>query len=163
MSISVGKKLFTIRQSLGLTQHALSEIIGVSEGSIWNFQNIPYQSGCNTETRRKINSFINSHQPKNDKDDWPDFDAIRQKDLQKLEAQKAKIFHSFILGKRYCIQEGNPSPYEFEFNPLNGKGCIFIYLRKEGKHHVFREERGGWIRTYTDNQLIGKYIKEVNS
>ena len=39
--------------------------------------------------------------------------------------------------------------------------CIFIYLRKEGKHHIFREERGKWTRTYTDVQLLGKQIQEV--
>ena len=37
----------------------------------------------------------------------------------------------------------------------------FRYERKEGIHHVFTEIRGGWSRTYTDAQLIGKNIMEV--
>ena len=42
-----------------------------------------------------------------------------------------------------------------------GYGCIFLYTGKQGKHHVFKSVRGGWSRTYTDAQLIGKSIQEV--
>ena len=42
------------------------------------------------------------------------------------------------------------------------KDCVFIYECKEGIHHMFREESGGWTRTYTDAQLVGKKIHEVN-
>ncbi|MBQ3347097.1 MAG: hypothetical protein II876_04815 [Synergistaceae bacterium] len=38
---------------------------------------------------------------------------------------------------------------------------VFRYERKEGIHHMFREATGGWRRTYTEAQLIGKKIKEV--
>ena len=155
---SLGKKLFNIRLAMGISQIELAEKIGVSNATIQNFE-FNSASVRQPVTLRKIISFINEHS-----DTVNDIELnIQEQSKTDIEALKAKMFHSFILGKRYCIQEGNPSPYEFEFNPLNGKGCIFIYLRKEGKHHVFREERGGWIRTYTDNQLIGKYIKEVNS
>ncbi len=41
------------------------------------------------------------------------------------------------------------------------QSCIFRYVKKEGIHHMFREIRGGWSRTYTDAQLIGKTIMEV--
>ncbi|MBQ3457124.1 MAG: hypothetical protein IJG36_11845, partial [Synergistaceae bacterium] len=41
--------------------------------------------------------------------------------------------------------------------------CIFRYEGKIGIHHSFREIRGGWTRTYTDPQLIGKHIQEVQS
>ena len=40
---------------------------------------------------------------------------------------------------------------------------IFSYVGKEGIHHVFREIRGGWTRTYTDYQLIGKTVKEIGN
>ena len=165
--IPLAKQFLAIRQSLGLSQHDIAQIIGVSEGSIWIFENKPYQKGCNSETRKKIHAFMNAHHakksPKNDDvvDDCLNLDAVREKEKNEIQKLKDKIFHSFIHGRRYCIQEGKPNPYEFEFNPLNGKGCTFIYLRKEGRHHMFREERGGWTRTYTDNQLIGKYIKEA--
>lgn len=39
--------------------------------------------------------------------------------------------------------------------------CLFRYEGKQGIHYVFRETRGGWSRTYTDAQLIGKTIEEV--
>ena len=39
--------------------------------------------------------------------------------------------------------------------------CLFRYEGHAGIHYVFREARGGWTRTYTDAQLIGKQIKEV--
>ena len=38
--------------------------------------------------------------------------------------------------------------------------CEFCYERQAGIHYIFREVRGGWTRTYTDAQLIGKTIKE---
>ena len=40
--------------------------------------------------------------------------------------------------------------------------CVFRFEYQEGIHYVFREIRGGWTRTYTDAQLIGKQIREVH-
>ena len=37
----------------------------------------------------------------------------------------------------------------------------YRYVGKRGIHHMFREINGGWLRTYTDAQLIGKHIKEL--
>ncbi len=37
----------------------------------------------------------------------------------------------------------------------------YAYEGKRGIHHVFRERTGGWTRTYTDAQLVGKVIQEV--
>ena len=39
--------------------------------------------------------------------------------------------------------------------------AVFRYKGKIGIHHCFSEINGGWHRTYTDAQLIGKKIKEV--
>ena len=39
--------------------------------------------------------------------------------------------------------------------------CVFRFEYQEGIHYVFREIRGGWTRTYTDAQLIGKHVEEV--
>lgn len=47
-------------------------------------------------------------------------------------------------------------------SPISGCACIFRYKGKDGIHHVFTEVKGGWTRTYTDAQLIGKLIKEVS-
>ena len=48
-----------------------------------------------------------------------------------------------------------------EFDAKNNNFYVFRYEGKSGIHHKFREARGGWVRTYTDAQLIGKVIKEV--
>ena len=39
--------------------------------------------------------------------------------------------------------------------------AVLRYVGKHGIHHCFKDIRGGWGRTYTDAQLIGKKIKEV--
>ena len=90
-------------------------------------------------------------------------------ELRKLNELRAMMTHSFSKGLSYFICDlGNAKTYVDDFasndmKPETGKGCIFVYLRKEGRHHIFREKRGGWIRTYTDTQLMGKKIKEVKS
>ena len=48
-----------------------------------------------------------------------------------------------------------------EFDAKNSNFYVFRYEGKSGIHHKFREARCGWVRTYTDAQLIGKVIKEV--
>ena len=40
---------------------------------------------------------------------------------------------------------------------------VFRYCGKKGVHHVFREVKCGWTRTYTDAQLIGKEVRRVES
>ena len=154
----LAQRLLAIRQSLGLTLEDTAKQIGVHADTVKRFE----QNSATVrhfDTLRKIISFIDEHS-----DDvpeiWQDISAQKNTDTEQLQS---KIFSRFFHGKKYMIiDSGNAvKPKEDLLNPPTGKGCTFIYLRKEGKHHVFREERGGWIRTYTDNQLIGKYIKEV--
>ncbi|MBQ6969626.1 MAG: helix-turn-helix transcriptional regulator [Synergistaceae bacterium] len=155
---SLGKRLAAIRLHMGLTTRQAGEMIGVCAATIHNFE---LDSTCvrHPPTLRKIISFINEHSQGNS-EFWNESPEQKNSELHALEK---KIFTSFISGKKYCIVEtGNSvNPREDWLNPTTGKGCIFIYERKEGKHHMFREERGGWTRTYTDNQLIGKHVKEV--
>lgn len=68
----------------------------------------------------------------------------------------------FEVGHRYSIRDHNAGgKYVDGFNPQYGTLCVFRYEGKAGIHHCFREERGGWTRTYTDQQLVGKQIEEV--
>ena len=46
-------------------------------------------------------------------------------------------------------------------SPISGYACNFQYKGKDGIHHMFTNVRGGWTRTYTDAQLIGKLIEEI--
>ena len=66
-----------------------------------------------------------------------------------LKAERESVRAKFIVGKSYKIDSAN--------------GCVFRYEGKQGIHHVFREIRGNWTRTYTDAQLIGARTEEVNS
>lgn len=49
----------------------------------------------------------------------------------------------------------------YRFEDKDNKDFVFSYVEKRGIHHVFKEIHGGWTRTYTDIQLIGKTIKEA--
>ena len=68
-------------------------------------------------------------------------------------------FHfSFISGSIYhIIDKGGQSKYD-ERSIFNSD---YVYIGKNGKHHVFKNTLGNWLRTYTDFQLIGKTIQEV--
>lgn len=59
-------------------------------------------------------------------------------------------------GGKYTIQKIN----DYGDDPEHG--YTFRYLGKSGIHHKFVEIYGGWSRTYTDAQLIGKLLVEVS-
>lgn len=95
----------------------------------------------------------------------------RRKSTQEAESAKpesdgiAGIFlpkqYGFEAGRDYEISQSDKLRTHDIMNPATGAGCVFRYEGKRGIHHYFREVRGGWTRTYTDNQLIGKRILEV--
>ena len=65
------------------------------------------------------------------------------------------IIKRLKAGGKYVLQSistGNNDPEV---------GYTFRYLGKQGIHHVFREICCGWGRTYTDAQLVGKEVIEV--
>ena len=66
------------------------------------------------------------------------------------------IIKRLKAGEKYVLQAistGNNDPEV---------GYTFRYLGKQGIHHMFREICGGWGRTYTDAQLVGKEVIEVS-
>ncbi len=65
-----------------------------------------------------------------------------------LKTERESVRAKFIVGKKYKLDSAN--------------GCVFRYEGKQGIHHIFREVRGNWTRTYTDAQLIGARTEEVN-
>lgn len=77
------------------------------------------------------------------------------------------IAKRFTEGKCYRIYGGGQLGSYDRKTPSTGtsweRDCLFIFIRKDGKHHMFREARGGWTRTYTDAQLVGKKIEEVSN
>ena len=84
---------------------------------------------------------------------------VRQR-LAKQEAEDAQqrkkaLNHKFIQGNKYFIHDTAETQF------WENEDYIFTYQGKQGKHHVFNHFKGGWCRTYTDAQLIGKIIKEL--
>ena len=71
-------------------------------------------------------------------------------------AKSKKIIDSLKKSGKYKIQEINMNSNDPE------QGYTFRYLGKVGIHHVFIEVCGGWKRTYTDAQLVGKELIEVS-
>ena len=76
---------------------------------------------------------------------------------KKLAENIKAISRTFTEGQCYTISE---TPSSANSNTI--QQSILKYERKEGIHHVFREIRGKWIVPYTDAQLIGKFIREVD-
>lgn len=70
---------------------------------------------------------------------------------------------SFVEGHTYKIFSKESGSCRSKSGLGWDETCIFRYEGKIGIHHSFREIRGGWTRTYTDPQLIGKHIQEVQS
>ena len=79
------------------------------------------------------------------------YEAVQHPEI-KISAIPGSISFSFSVGQHYQFAyEKYSMDHEYTFR----------YERKEGIHHMFREIHGGWSRTYTDAQLIGKTIMEV--
>jgi hypothetical protein len=69
---------------------------------------------------------------------------------------------TFEVGHVYSITDHKfGGKYVDGINPQYGTLCKFEYKGKQGIHHCFIEVKGGWSRTYTDVQLMGKNIKEL--
>ena len=64
---------------------------------------------------------------------------------------------SFKVGQSYRIY----TPQHLGHPQRDPPSYEYVYECKRGAHHVFREKTGGWTRTYTESQLIGKVIQEV--
>ena len=157
--ISNADKLKALRYTLGLTQAQMAEKIGVSESSITHCENGYIPIGKDkTPAQSKIKAFLEVQ------DISPAVIAESKKVLGLEERQKA-IRRHFTEGKCYRIfggvQPGSYNKKAVSTGTSWERDCIFMFLRKDGIHHVFREVRGGWTRTYTDAQLVGKNIQEV--
>ena len=142
---SDGDKLRELRKSLGLTTNQVAKNIHVSNRTIARFEQNS-DDVTTIKSRIKIYSFLGQ-------DTWKQPEYIFD-----IHALNQKIKHKFTCGRKYSIRGKEKDTFkECEAD------CVFIYLRKEGRHHLFMAEGGGWTRTYTDAQLIGKHIKEVTN
>ena len=67
------------------------------------------------------------------------------------------VSYEYIGAIERFLEEHNVKMSEPQPIPQNAT----LTVGKQGKHHCFKETSGGWSRTYTDQQLIGKTIQEV--
>lgn len=133
-------RLFELRKTLGLTQQEMADEIGVSSASVSSFEK-GTRKGSNSPAQNRIMNFLNN-------------ETIRR---HFTEGKCYKIYGSGCLGSYNGKKVSASSGAAWE------RDCIFQFLRTEGIHHVFREVRGGWTRTYTDAQLVGKNVQEVSN
>ena len=141
-----------LRKSCGLSIKKLGALVGRSGETIASYEKGEYRPPRNVWER--IQTALAGRRPK-----------LPPVPLQPPELEPIPDSPSFTFteGQCYSIKD-SPSGagfYAGGINPLTGACCIFRYEGKQGIHHCFRETRGGWSRTYTDAQLIGKHIKEV--
>ena len=77
-------------------------------------------------------------------------EALGWKDLVDVPLPEPE--QNMVLKPEFTFQEGGV--YEID-------GFQFTYIGKKGIHHHFKAVPVGWLRTYTDAQLVGKKITEV--
>ena len=147
-------KLGLLMGRAGITTKELSQRTGISVKSLYE-----YRRGKHMPTVKGYNALAKVF-------GW-----------EKLKAKKKLVKKAVkYVAKQIIIEEAPPLPkpvkYEFEeghtyriYDSLNAKKrendiSVFRYEGKQGIHHCFREVRGGWSRTYTDAQLVGKHIRE---
>ncbi len=130
------------RLQSGLTVKALAKCVGVNPSTIIGYENGSFIPSVELWQRLKKALGV---------DAWK---------TPKPEQIPEPVTFSFEAGRSYTIKDAKCNPSDF-ITPHNGYRCIFRYAGKDGIHHVFTEIRGGWVRTYTDAQLIGKKIEEA--
>ena len=143
------------RMKLGISQKRLSQLSGMNEHTLRDTEN-----GRSSPTVANYNKLAQAL-------GWKKIDstsirkAVQPKTLsiddlldppEPVKLLKPVIF-TFTISSIYRI-------YAYEADRDNE--YVFCYEGKQGIHHMFREIRGGWSRTFTDAQLIGKKIVEVN-
>ena len=136
-----------LRRERGLTQSRLAFLCGICRDVIWRY-----------ETGRRSPSF----------DIWERVKQVLSGKVKsfprrKRTAPKAETANTFDLGHSYTIRstKSGTKPAGYTGGVHVDMMSVFKYEGKRGIHHYFRETRGGWTRTYTDAQLIGKHVEEV--
>lgn len=157
--------LYHSRMARGLTQKELSQLSGVGLSTIGGcetgikFPNIrTYNKLCKVFGWEQI---VVSKPKAKSKTCTQSY--ARLEDLPPPKHDPVKIpctvKFEFEEGHCYTITDSLPTKNIRHFQAVHI--CVFRYEGKQGIHHIFREVSGNWTRTYTDAQLIGKKIKEV--
>ena len=156
MSKSKASHLKELRETLGLSKTSLAESLGVGRDTIRHWEDGRYSPQKRFEKKLKEifgEEYISVEKTVKHGKDFYDKEYLA---TQAVAQSLTRIARTFIVGHSYNISD-TPKPSD---NSLHQQARL-RYERKEGIHHVFREERGKWIVTYTDAQLVGKHVKEV--
>lgn len=156
-------KILELRVKRNMSRYELGRLIGVSYNTVCN-----YECGAHYPTRSTYNRLALLF-------GWDVIDGKKQYkpvqenkfrngvDLYEQTKEDSKGLHyRFEIGKCYTVsnlkyKDKNDSCSKTTWDA----NCVFRYEGKQGIHHCFREINGGWTRTYTDYQLIGKYVTQI--
>ena len=156
-------RLRQMRRKKSLSQRKLAEIAGITSATItlWEMGKVRPSVKKWEQVLAAIYAYNASVKPSSKLAYHISFDRyedlIAVPDLVREIVPLRGVF-SFETGKCYYIRE-----------PVCGcckhfcDGIVFRYKCQEGIHHMFVAVNGGWSRTYTDAQLIGKVIEEVGA
>ena len=153
------KDIKALRKFLGISQEDLAGKLGVNRRTIGT-----WESGQSEPQKRYAGKLQEIF------DDCPQLPEApsegctsnakrcneEDKTAERIALNARAIQRKFTVGKCYRILD-TPEPSEH----TTLQQSILRYEQQEGIHHVFREVRGKWIVTYTDAQLVGKHVKEV--
>lgn len=153
--------LFQYRMERGLTLKELSQLISMSTRTLYEIEIT--HSMPTIKTYNKLAQYFGWEKITRKTPSKPQRppQSLQEEDVFSMNTVKTSesMTYKFEEGHSYRIiaREANKSQNQV----LTEEEYVFRYEGKQGIHHVFREVRGKWTRTYTDPQLIGKYIKEV--
>ena len=150
------------RVKRGLTRHDLSQRTGVRMDSLKAYESVkqlPTVKNYNKLCKALGLSPIGETTPRIKKEDQrKSYSATPPEEREESFKLPGIVCFKFEEGQKYTITSTSSGTKGVKDAV---KDCVFIYEGKEGIHHMFREESGGWTRTYTDAQLVGKKIKDV--
>lgn len=147
------QKLYKMRMKRGITQKRLSQLSGVNEHTLRDYENgrsLPTINNYNKLAQTLgWNKIDETCVPKVIRTEPPKVEKL----LDLLEPVKIPTSPTFTFTEAHIYKI---------YAEIRDEEYIFCYEGKQGIHHMFREIRGGWSRTFTDAQLIGKKVKEVD-
>lgn len=88
----------------------------------------------------------------------------RAQSVQVMSKPKQKMteLNFSASSKKFMFTSGKKYVIKYQIGTMSEQAdYVFKYEGKQGIHHVFRKIHGNWIQTYTNAQLIGKRLYEM--
>ena len=163
------ERLTNERRNKNLTRKMLSQLTGVSQHALGNYENelyskkkLQYPTILNYNKLAKFFGWQKVDIPPEEEKKAKIREEYKKNQATKTETEDTFKFpdekplpikpkFKFLVGEKYSIADTKSKLIE-------GDEQILIYIGKTGRHHQFKNMRGGWGITFTDNQLIGKFI-----